>query len=206
MIYKPMYVSNIGQLKMSLVANTVCKNIKFHVKVKNKEQYINFLKSDSSFITKRTASFVVIRLPCTHCFYCCYYSGHVNVTGVPCLADIEKQLDRFCILLNLNRNDISQVIVDNITAVIHPISSTRVNLFQLINFIRSNNYDEVKGLKYNNQIFPGLFIKTLSGTIIWFNSNAISCVGSKCMQDVEELRNLIVRITSEYISRNVSTE
>ena len=191
-------MSIIVQFTMTLAPDIVCKNIKIHAKITNKENYIAFITSDSSFITKRTASFVVVRLPLTHCVYSCYYSGHINVTGISSFEHIKIELNRFCTTARLQQHDIRQITIDNITAVIHPTNISRVSLYDLITHITNSKYDEVKSLKYNNQVFPGLFIKTSSGTIIWFNSNAISCVGSKSIEQLTELRDLILRISTEY--------
>ena len=171
-------------------------NVKFHTKLVNpvqKEHYLARLNGFGVSITKRKTSFVVIRDSILgNSVLCCFFSGHINVTGVKCVQDIEKTLCNISSYFGFRPSDFAPVCIDNITSTVTSAKlKSRINLFVLSKHIKTLDLPIVKKITYKKQSFPGLFIKTRIGLILWFNSNSITCVGSKSLKEVEDLHNLI---------------
>lgn len=190
---------------------TMITNIKFHVKINDeKEQSIlalrNFLNNGSSEVVKKCASFAVVRWSGSKAVFCCYYKGHINVTGVKSAHEIIEALEQLT-KIGIKRTHLSPIVVDNLSSKPSPshistklrASKHRINLYNLVNIIHALHLPEVLSVKYNRQKFPGLFIRTVYGTILWFNSNAVSCVGSKSASVVVKLHNLIKIICHEVL-------
>ena len=78
--------------------------------------------------------------------------------------------------------------MDNISAK-YETKKQKINL----NILKASLVKDSRiiSLKYNRERFPGLFLKTLMGTVIWFPTNSIISVGSKNTNDLYFLDNLI---------------
>ncbi len=108
--------------------------------------------------------------------------NHINITKIPNLDSVSNSIQRIQDLTNCLV--LSQTI-DNIIA--STACKKQLNL-QLISTLFSN-------VKYNNEKFPGLFIKFKTGTVILFHSGKIVIVGSKNEQDIKCLiQNIFARI------------
>jgi transcription initiation factor TFIID TATA-box-binding protein len=78
---------------------------------------------------------------------------------------------------------ISQTI-DNIIAT--------TNLNRKLNLVDISSRKKFTNIKYNNEKFPGLFVKFNIGTAIIFHSGKIVIVGSKSIENIECVLNLIL--------------
>lgn len=107
--------------------------------------------------------------------------NHINITKIPNLNKIGEALSEIEKILNCN---ILNIKIDNIIA-----SSNLFKKVSLISIVKKKNF---KKIKYNNQKFPGLFIKFKKGTAIIFHSGKIVIVGCKKTQHIEFiLKNII---------------
>lgn len=161
-------------------------NVKIHVKLtEGIVQYCHtLLNSDKTH--KRTSSFVILRL--NPFVYTCFFTGFINITGIETLDLIPAAICQLKEHLKLSQ--LLQPTVDS-------VSSCWPKKLQLksINLQRvkaaAASHPEVKTLRYNRERFPALFTKTKYGTILWFASPAIVAVGSKTLEDLNELKNII---------------
>lgn len=104
--------------------------------------------------------------------------AHLNITKIPHFDQIQeavlKAKDLFsCVLENTLR-------IDNITFT-HCLRKP-VNLPLLYNKF-SPNYT----LKYNNDLFPGLFYKSIKGTAVIFHTGNINILGCKSLTEIKEI-------------------
>lgn len=106
---------------------------------------------------------------------------HVNVTKIPNLAEIDKVVDTFVneIFHNLSVT-INKINVDNITAVY----SFGQNIY--LQDIIQKKKDHFK-IKYNNEKFPGMFLKFDVGTMIIFHTGKVIAVGCKTLNHLKYL-------------------
>ena len=105
---------------------------------------------------------------------------HVNITQIPDVVSINKAVK--C-LINLINCEVNYYTVDNIIATSDlkkPIDLTQV--------LNSNTFERVK---YNNEVFPGLFIKFNQGTLILFHTGKIVIVGCKSIDSIQWILNAI---------------
>lgn len=81
--------------------------------------------------------------------------------------------------------------IDNLT------STLKLNRALILSEIIKENHKNYN-LKYNNEKFPGLFIKFLEGTLILFYTGNIIAVGCKNLQDLqylfEKLKTIVLGI------------
>ena len=137
-------------------------------------------------VTKQKPSFCVLKY--NSLIFTCFYSGHINVTGIKTLENICQCVESFASKTNIPLQSFSAPVVDNISAK-YETKKQKINL----NILKSSLVKDSRiiSLKYNRERFPGLFIKTLMGTVIWFPTNSIISVGSKNTSDLSFLDNLI---------------
>ena len=148
----------ISKLPLDIVMNKLnCINMPFQL-------HNNFLVVKSKF------TFIIFKPK----FECITHTNHVNITKIPnlsCINDAVKEIER---LMNCETFNLT---VDNISATSkHPM---KLNLLQIV---IDNKFGYIK---YNNQAFPGLFLKFRSGTAIIFHSGKLNIVGCKSEEDVK---------------------
>jgi len=174
-------------------------NYKCHFSVEKPfcESYNSYLNTTiSSKITKKRASFIVIRLESF--VYTCYYSGHINVTGIKKEADISKARKDITAFLNLEESHIGETYIDNISSKYFGLCRLKPrNLFELIDVAK--NIRPIKKIKYNRERFPALFMKTDFGTLLRFSSSALIAVGSKKKEDLIKLSEIVSELEGNVI-------
>ena len=139
---------------------------------------------DLSLTHKRYNNFIVLR---NNFVYTIFRTGknnlnHVNITKIKDFNQVEKALNNLQnIGLNINEKSLH---IDNITGSID--LKKEVHIESIIKFLHTNiEYKDVK-VSYNNEKFPGLFLKLKSvGTIIIFHSGKVVFVGCKKLEDLE---------------------
>lgn len=108
--------------------------------------------------------------------------NHINITKIPNLDSVSHAIK--CIQDLTNCLVLSQT-VDNIIA--STSCQKQLNLKEISKLFAN--------VKYNNEKFPGLFIKFKKGTVILFHSGKIVIVGSKNEQDIQCLiQNIFAHI------------
>lgn len=100
--------------------------------------------------------------------------SHINITKIPNTKSVRKAID---VITSLILCTIISYKVDNIIATTN--LNRQINLASIVNNKKFNN------LKYNNEKFPGLFIKFSIGTVIIFHSGKIVIVGCKTKKSVK---------------------
>ena len=154
------------------------RNIKISVKVKplvlnNVVKKFNTeglaFKSFSNFLTFKNNHFTFV----------CFKKGkrkhsHINITQIPTFSLIPEALK---VIKRLFECPIVSYSVDNIIA-----TSDLKRSICLKKVIEEKKFDKIK---YNNEVFPGLFIKFSSGTVILFHSGKIVVVGCKSLDSVQ---------------------
>ena len=104
---------------------------------------------------------------------------HVNVLKLK-MDEIQEAIAELSWLLDIDSKEIFYE-VDNITATSD--LNMRINIEDFI----EENYDINFLLAYNPERFPGLFIRGNSGKIILFRSGKVVFVGSKNLEEIEDL-------------------
>lgn len=168
-------------------------NIKCHVRLENSVQprYQQSLQ-ESEAVSKRTPSFVVLRLP--PFVYTCFYSGFINITGVRDFDQVEVAIATILDRLRLDPEAVwGEPQVDSISSCwpkTQPLPAHKLNRVYSI----ASKDSEIVALKLNREQFPALFLKTQFGTLLWFNSPAVVSVGSKKKEDLQALKEIVDRI------------
>jgi hypothetical protein len=109
------------------------------------------------------------------------FENHINVTKIPNVCNI---LEAVTLLKVLIKCDITYQQIDNIIA-----TTKHKSQICLKDIIEKKTF---KLVKYNNEKFPGLFLKFKEGTAILFHSGKIVIVGCKSIKNLEWLLSLIV--------------
>ncbi len=112
--------------------------------------------------------------------------NHINITKIKNLFDVNEAVTFFT---SLFKCAFTKITLDNISA-----TSVLGKYIELQNILLNIPYFEIelkrkninlKSVKYNNEIFPGLFLKFDIGTLIIFHSGKIVIVGCKKENDIE---------------------
>ena len=151
-------------------------NIKVSLKIKIvltlKRIYETLRKN--KLIVKEYSNFLVIKKKYT---YTLFASGHVNITGISRTSLVQPACDYICNLFSTIEK--CPHTVDNISAI--TVVPHKINLRQLIK-IDSPNFTT----SFNTEIFPGLFMRTSTATVIVFRSGKLVIVGAKTVQCVRD--------------------
>jgi len=163
-------------------------NIKCHITIQKKDltQLYNYSQKKNNLITSYRPSFFVMRIGSY--VFICFYKGFINITGVKNENLIPIVINKFCIETNISTL-ISPYVIDNISATYKFKSIKPVNLSKLLISIKED--PRVISVKFCREKFPGAFIKTKNGTIIWFSSNKVTSVGGKNKTDLNILYEII---------------
>jgi len=117
-----------------------------------------------------------------------FFSGFCNVTGIRRWADIEKDVNTVCRHLNLDAR--TPPCVDNISAS-GRFCCVRRNFFRVV----QTGLEGVSSLpcfvSYNAQVYPGLFLQSIYGTVVAYQSGKCVLVGSKTLAELSWLVDLI---------------
>lgn len=155
---------------------------------------------------KKFDNFIVVY---SDCIYTIFKSkendlyNHINITKIREIENIKVSLDN---LQHFGFNIIyDSVKIDNVTGSMN--IKKEIILQDLIKYIRNSNFEENISLSFNNETFPGLFIKLEKdsrkiGTIIIFHSGKIVFVGCKSLNDLKHLRVFILAVT-QVITSNI---
>ena len=100
--------------------------------------------------------------------------NHINITKIPNLSNVKEAID---LISNLTQCIIKSFKIDNI------IATSSVN--QKLNLDKIVKEKKFNQIKYNNEKFPGLFLKFNKGTAIIFHSGKIVIVGCKSEEAIQ---------------------
>ncbi len=162
----------------------VIKNVKISLKLKeislnsvlrcldvNNTKY----KTKSNYIIIESKYIYIIFRPKNH------QITHINVTKIPNLSEIDVAVNilrkEIFPILNIS---INQTNIDNLTAVYN--ANKNIVLPEII----KHKKDYFK-ITYNNEKFPGMFVKFDVGTLIIFYTGKVIAVGCKTVNSLEYL-------------------
>jgi hypothetical protein len=125
---------------------------------------------------KSYKNFIVIKNKYTYIIFKTNKSNenHINITKIPSIKEVLESIE---LLQSLFDFIITYKSIDNIIAT--------TNLFRKLDLFSICKQNIFSSTKYNNEKFPGLFIKSKLGTSILFNSGKIVIVGAKTEKDIE---------------------
>lgn len=156
--------------------NFTIANVKISVKILSTPLDIVSKKLKECQVTHHN-NFIVVRSKYTFIIFkpkLKSETNHINITKIPHLNLIKDAIDEIEGLLRCNTFDL---VVDNISA-----TSTFPCKLDLVKLVNEKKFDQIK---YNNQAFPGLFLKFEFGTAIIFHSGKINIVGCKSEKNLE---------------------
>ena len=145
-------------------------------------------------IRKEHGNFTVIRYD--NLVISVFSSGFINLTGIKSLNNVRKAWKKTCrhVLHSPSRYS-TPFSIDNISAsgTWPPI---RNNFFRPLSpdFITTTS-NNIKSVKYNNQRFPGMFLKTsIGGVIIVYKSGNFVIVGSRSTTSITHTKEIIKNV------------
>ena len=103
-----------------------------------------------------------------------HLENHINITKIPNLKEVLNSIEHLKKYLNFS---VKQIKVDNIIATL--------NIQKPIDLVSVCEKKLFESIKYNNEKFPGLFVKFKEGTAILFHSGKIVLVGCKTKKDLK---------------------
>lgn len=151
------------------------------------------IAKEKKLYCKNYKNFIVLKSKYTYIIFKVNKDGknHVNITKIPLIDKIADAVDYFrekivdCIADNIS--------IDNISAT--AATKTRLNLKEIVLNKDYSNFHNFQALKYNNQLFPGLFLKFNTGTVIIFHSGKCVIVGCKDETSIQCLTQNICALT-----------
>lgn len=105
---------------------------------------------------------------------------HVNITQIPNFQSIHKAIE---VLVRLIGCVVINYVIDNIIAT--------SDIKRSICLQKIVDERKFKKIKYNSEIFPGLFLKFTKGTSILFHSGKIVIVGSKSIENIKWILEIV---------------
>lgn len=160
------------------------RNIKISLRVKHQSLDNVIRKLNNHQITpKQYSNFIIFKNIFTYTFFTSgsKSTNHVNITQIPDKVSISHAVDNLKKCINCK---VIKCVVDNIIAT--------ADLKKTLNLrvILKNNFLPLK--KYNNEVFPGLFVKYSVGTAILFHSGKLVIVGCKRKHQIKWIVNQIL--------------
>lgn len=170
------------------------------VHVKLSFQTLPFLKkkaySHGYAITKEGTSYYIIRSLKYPFVYHINTSGHINFSGVKSFSEIAKAQRIF--------NEAVNVIsvfkaVDNITVKLF-IKQNKIFIPRLVDYLTKEKCAEsnITEVRFDSNIFCGVFIKFQNGTVLAFKSAKCMLVGVKKRKHIQFIEDTINVILDEY--------
>lgn len=145
------------------------KTSSFSLNNENLNNIVNIKKYDNFSVFKIKYTYVAFKTNK-------HGENHINITNIPAIDLIQDAINILCDIIPIC---VQSYKIDNIIAT-YSMPKT-INLHLLC------EQKVFKNIKYNNEKFPGLFIKEKCGTIIVFHSGKIVYVGCKTQEDIKWL-------------------
>ena len=160
----------ISNVKVSLKTHPISLNNVFKIK-KPFKSYKNFVvvKSKYTYSIFKTNSKLE--------------ENHINITKIPSLHKVPKAIKYLKRYLDFSEKSRK---IDNIIATF--------KLEKPIDLISICEKKLFESIKYNNESFPGLFVKFKQGTAILFHSGKVVLVGCKTKKDLKCLTSNICAV------------
>lgn len=172
-----MFEYNVANVKVSLKTS----------KISLDNVYV--IANEKKLYCKNYKNFIVLKSVFTYIIFKSkeqQSESHINITKIPKVCSISKAIDFIKSLISCS---IISYKIDNIIAT--------TNLRRDLNLANISKNCELENIKYNNEKFPGLFIKFDEGTVILFHSGKLVIVGCK---SEENIRCLIRKICAHILT------
>lgn len=159
---------NVTNVKLSLKIRYICldtvENIlnKLNISVKS---YPNFL------VFRKTYTFILFKSKDK-------IRNHINVTNIKKVENLDAAINTLKDILDFKSADIFSTTVDNITASFSV--KTDFNFLDIL-----EKFKTFAKVTYNNEKFPGIFLKFKFGTVIIFHTGKCIIIGCKSLPDIE---------------------
>jgi TATA-box binding protein (TBP) (component of TFIID and TFIIIB) len=153
----------------------IISNIKLSVKLKNVcVAKVLKLCNEKHIPVKSFANFIVVRHTHVYTIFRKHTNGHthINATKIRSRNLFSSVAAYLGEILDCLVNP-AHFVVDTITATVHFGKEICLQSFLL------EKRDFFKSVKYNNEVFPGIFARVLNTTIIIFSNGKLVCVGAK---------------------------
>lgn len=181
-------LSKVTNIKVSINCNKVsldsvllqCENKQIKTKV-----YPNFILFESKFV------YTIFKNKEINSY------NHINITKIKNKLELRESLNQLKTYFGITfiKNTLK---VDNITGTLN--LQKEIVLKELINYTETYKFDGDIFISYNNEKFPGAFLKVKKenkkiGSILVFHSGKVVFVGCKTIYDLKCLESLILAIT-----------
>jgi TATA-box binding protein (TBP) (component of TFIID and TFIIIB) len=178
-------VSSVTKCDMERSVEARVNNVKAHLVLKN-EGKLKLQEILNKKEVKTYGNYKVLRD--VHTYIIFPSNGFVNITGIKSLQDLPfRVIELFCSTFSVSKEEIGELVVDNITAVGN--FNRRVNLekLQQVANVKSAHRSYFT-VHFDRHIFPGAFCKTFGfGTLSVYASGKYVVVGAKCQDLVQKL-------------------
>lgn len=136
-----------------------------------------------NIVCKQYNNFLVVKSKFTYIIFKTNKNceNHINITKIPTVNNIVEAVKLLQFLTNCQ---VTSQKIDNIIA-----TTKHKSKLCLKDIIERKTF---KSIKYNNEKFPGLFLKFEEGTAILFHSGKIVLVGCKSTENIECLLSIIL--------------
>jgi hypothetical protein len=104
------------------------------------------------------------------------YQTHVNITKIPCLSEVKEAVQFLKKFINFS---VIKLNIDNIIATF--------KFCRTLDLVKICEKKLFECMKYNNEEFPGLFVKKDIGTAILFHRGTIVLVGCNSKENLRKL-------------------
>jgi Transcription factor TFIID (or TATA-binding protein, TBP) len=167
-------------------------NIKVSVKSQNiclDTAVITLQEKDVIF--KKYSNYIVVQSKFTYVIFKPKIAdglNHINITKIPCMEEIENAKQHLCDLFKI---EILRVhVVDNIT-----VSTKLENKCIPSEIIQQfKNYCKIT---FNQETFPGVFLKFSYGTAIVFHTGRCILIGCKSIENIEKTLKVMETVLKE---------
>lgn len=161
----------IKNIKVSFKINPICLNTVIKSFEKNN---ISYTEKNNYLIIKNKFVYIFFKSGSRKLHF-------VNITKISCPQEIKQAIDYLKnYLLKFIILDIKNEKIDNITANFD--YKQNINLYKII-----THYSHSYNIKFNQEKFPGLFLKTKLGTFIIFHTGKINLIGCKDLNILPKL-------------------
>lgn len=135
-----------------------------------------------SIVCKQYNNFLVVKSKFTYIIFKTNKNreNHINITKIPSIKNIFEAVELIKVLTDCQ---VTSQTIDNIIATTN--HKSKISLKEVI------EKKIFSAVKYNNEKFPGLFLKFEEGTAILFHSGKIVLVGCKTVKNIECLLTYI---------------
>ena len=197
----------VNLIKCSIRVGHIPSALEGIVNLRNNNSHKWFIESD------RKASYIY-RCPDSSLVFQIFYSGHINITGIPKELEIASAVSSVCDLIKVSKCLQETVVytIDNIQATGKlNLASQSKSLKELSDALNRMKLEEewwISRINFDTNVFPAIIIKftaafdnpQLCGTALIFNNRKFVLVGLRHVSSVNLCHNYIETIMHQAAS------